>query len=79
MFNEDSCFPNHDNNRMYECVIIVRRNGKIVWKHCPHLPEFGYYLEILEVTGVTLHQRFSKYQAQVDFDVVRTIIDCFIC
>ena len=31
------------------------------------------------VAGATLHQPFSKKQAQVDFDAIRTKIDCFIC
>ena len=31
------------------------------------------------VAGATLHQLFSKQQAQNDFDTVRTIIDRFIC
>ena len=40
--------------------IIVIRNVKIVWKHGPHVAEFWYYLEILGVARVTLHQFFFK-------------------
>ena len=60
-------------------ITIVIRNGKIAWKHGPHVAEFWYWLRILGVAGATLHQVFSKKQAQVDLDAVRTIIDCFMC
>ena len=45
------------------CLFIVIRNEKI----------------ISGVARATLHQTFSKQQAQVGFNANRTINDCFIC
>ena len=49
---------------------IVIRNWKIVWKHGPRLAEIWYCLEIPGVARATLHQIFSKGQAQYVFDAV---------
>ena len=64
-------------------LTLVIRNGNtkrlFVWKHGLQFTDFLYWLEISWVARATLHQFFSKKQAQVNFDAVRTIIDCFIC